>query len=123
MKRYKSCYVNCMMQEHPKGDWCRYEDVPGWVSVEERWPDFGVRVLVTRLDKNNKDDYVIATREPHQDGLHWVYDWTADKKFSDVVIRDQRGYLIGKVRPNFKMIWIPTHWQPLPNPPEKDDAK
>ena len=38
MKRYKSCYVNCMMQEHPKGDWCRYEDVPGWVSVEERRP-------------------------------------------------------------------------------------
>lgn len=97
-----------------------------WVSVEDKLPEYGEKVLVSKPETKSKNykntfeqHFVIATLCPHPDGLDWHYDWAAVRQFSEVTIRDNHGAFIGKVRPDFFMQWAPTHWMPLPSPPEE----
>ena len=53
------------MKEHPQGEYVRYEDVPGWVSVDEREPTEEGRyvVIYSYKDKFSRmfiGDYYIA---------------------------------------------------------------
>jgi len=60
MKRYKirtnTHNLSCLYtaEEHPQGEWCRWEDVPGWVSVEERLPEEEGRYVIVY---NYKDKF------------------------------------------------------------------
>ena len=70
--------------------------LPRWIPVAERLPEYGVRVLAT--DMYEGDDYTgIRTREEYKDD-------------ADGCWHDERGwwYAIDDV----------THWMPLPSAPE-----
>lgn len=70
--------------------------VPSWIPVEERLPEYGVRVLAT--DMYEGDDYTgIRTREEYPDDADgcWI---------------DERG--------RWYAIDDATHWMPLPKVPE-----
>lgn len=72
--------------------------LPRWIPVEERLPEYGVRVLAT--DMYEEDDCTgIWTREEYPndpDGCCWI---------------DERGW--------WHAIDDVTHWMPLPEPPEE----
>ena len=75
--------------------------LPRWIPVEERLPEYGVRVLAT--DMYEGDDYTgIRTREEYPD--------------------DADGCWIGE-----HGWWYPiddaTHWMPLPKVPEVENAE
>lgn len=76
--------------------------VPRWIPVEERLPEYGVRVLAT--DMYEEDDCTgIWTREEYPDdpdGCCWI---------------DERGW--------WHAIDDVTHWMPLPEPPEVENAE
>lgn len=70
--------------------------LPRWIPVEERLPEYGVRVLAT--DMYEGDDYTgIRTREEYPDDADgcWYNEWG-------------RWYAIDDA----------THWMPLPKTPE-----
>ena len=75
--------------------------VPHWIPVEERLPEYGVRVLAT--DMYEEDDCTgIWTREEYPDdpdGCCWI---------------DERGW--------WHALDEVTHWIPLPEPPEAEKA-
>lgn len=75
--------------------------VPRWIPVEERLPEYGVRVLAT--DMYEGDDYTgIRTREEYPDDTDgcWYDEWG-------------RWYPIDDA----------THWMPLPKAPEVERSK
>lgn len=96
MKRYNFWHewgIDCArMSEHPQGDWCRYEDVPGWVINEEKckWKDSGLSYWDTGCGQafQFSNDY-----GPIDNGFNYCHH-------------------CGKPLEEKK---------PLPNPPEKDD--
>lgn len=70
--------------------------LPRWIPVEERLPEYGVRVLAT--DMYEEDDCTgIWTREEYKDD-------------ADGCWHDDRGW--------WHAIDDATHWMPLPEPPE-----
>ena len=71
--------------------------LPRWIPVEERLPEYGVRVLAT--DMYEGDDYTgIRTREEYKDD-------------ADGCWHDERGW--------WYAIDDATHWMPLPIVPEE----
>ncbi len=75
--------------------------MPRWIPVEERLPEYGVRVLET--DMYEEDDCTgIWTREEDKDDAdgcwHDEHDWW---------------HALDEV----------THWMPLPEPPEEERSK
>ncbi len=81
-----------------------------WISVEERLPAYGVRVLITRLrtHSDTADRMVVIGRRTYTDGggEHWALDGQD---------RDELSYKepFGKV-----VSWTPLL---LPDPPEDTD--
>ena len=75
--------------------------VPRWIPVEERLPEYGVRVLAT--DMYEEDDCTgIWTREE-------------DKDDADGCWYDEHGW--------WHALDEVTHWMPLPEPPEVENAE
>jgi len=102
MKRYRfyrriGCVPKgCNLEEYPQGEYCLYEDVPGWVSVEERLPDD--RQIVDIWINNTRMIYVSWD----QVNEYWYYYSDA----SSVKVK-----IMGKA----------THWRSIPEPPGDDD--
>ena len=74
--------------------------VPRWIPVEERLPEYGVRVLATNMYEG--DDYTgVRTREEYPDDADgcWI---------------DEHGW--------WYVIDDATHWMPLPKTPEVKNA-
>ena len=95
MKRYNPSYSDHKMMEHPQGDYVRYEDVPGWVSVEERMP---------RID----DDIV-----------YWGYMNEHGLECHGTTFLQENGLFACEEDNMIDGLKV-KYWQPL-NPPEKDD--
>lgn len=78
-------------------------EVPKWISVEERLPDFHEEVLIYAIGKEDGFSPVVAISEiyvfrllPFSNGtIEWRDPWDFFSKNYEV-----------------------THWMPLPNPPE-----
>lgn len=79
-----------------------------WISVEDRLPDEGKAVLVQHTD----DLYpVVAYRILEDPSLtYWLYE--SDGPEDDMRFQSFRHQAL--LRP-------PTHWMPLPEPPENDN--
>lgn len=74
--------------------------LPRWIPVEERLPEYNARVLVIDVYAGDGDEFIaIWTREEYPDdpdGCCWI---------------DERGW--------WHALDEVTHWMPLPEPPEK----
>lgn len=90
----QSTHIAALQQEIEK----LRAQLPRWIPVEERLPEYGVRVLAT--DMYEEDDCTgIWTREEYPDdpdGCCWI---------------DERGW--------WHAIDDVTHWMPLPEPPKE----
>lgn len=77
--------------------------VPRWIPVEERLPEYNARVLVIDVYAGDGDEFIaIWTREKYPDdpdGCCWI---------------DERGW--------WHALDEVTHWIPLPEPPEVEKA-
>ena len=99
------------MAEHPQGKYCLYEDVPQWVSVEERLPgkDLGYFLVNVReyicFDENGDEIDPPKTIDTVDTG-----EWKKDS-INDVHYLSALGYI--------DHVHI-THWMPLPNPPREE---
>jgi hypothetical protein len=107
MKRYNFDPIYMCMSPDPKGEYVRYEDVPKWVSVEERLPEYDTPVLV--VTKTYPDQLGAAILRWEAEGWYWEEYSGIGMDFRDPANYerdDDYGY---------------THWQPLPPPPGDDD--
>jgi len=95
MKRYKYKFEIGLYQD-PKGDYVKYKDVPGWVSVEERLPGPDPRI----------SDYFVAL-VVNDGNVQWGMYVRSAKEWVDAGYRNITSQV--------------THWQPLPEPPGDDD--
>ena len=77
---------------------------PRWIPVEERRPEYNVRVLVIDVYAGEGDEFIaIWTREEYPDDPEdgcWIDDRGWWHAFDEV-----------------------THWMPLPEPPEEERSK
>lgn len=75
--------------------------LPRWIPITERLPEYGVRVLAADMYEGN-DETGIWTREEYPDDADgcWI---------------DERGW--------WHAIDEVTHWMPLPEPPEVEKGK
>jgi len=115
MKRYNldeipgsDWYAACpTMTEHPQGEYCLYEDVPGWVSVAKKMPPYDIPVFV--ISENYPDQLGAAVLRWESEGWYW-------EEYNGIGMdfRDPANYECDDDY-NF------THWQPLPEPPGDDD--
>jgi len=125
MKRYKfhkrigclNSRSGCDLEEHSQGDWCRWEDVPGWIPADSnRQP---IRQLV-----------MIEGTKFHS-GEHWPRRYTGEaytRKSGPLGLREKDFYRLcedGDIDPGTAKIiyWVPYR-DILPQPPEdSDDGK
>lgn len=100
MKRYKIAhrFVDGLgVDEDPNGEWIKWEDVPIWISVNDRMPD--------------------------KDALYLVYSPSSDTRkpliFCAWYSPDVPGWS------GMASIWLMaiTHWMPLPEPPAPTNFK
>ena len=97
MKRYDSLeatYGESMgMEEDPKGDWIRFDDLPQWIPVGERLPEAEEVVLLAAPWGTDHDISIMGWLDPDCKPCKW-YTYG------------------GPISPEV------THWMPLPEPPE-----
>ena len=92
----QSTHIAALQQEIEK----LRAQLPHWIPVEERLPEYGVRVLATNMYEG--DDYTgVRTREEYPDDADgcWI---------------DEHGW--------WYVIDDATHWMPLPKTPEVENA-
>lgn len=92
----QSTHIAALQQEIEK----LRAQLPRWIPVEERLPEYGVRVLATNMYEG--DDYTgVRTREEYPDDADgcWI---------------DEHGW--------WYVIDDATHWMPLPKTPEVENA-
>jgi hypothetical protein len=71
-----------------------------WISVEDRLPEEGVPVLAIDME-GGEPGILFAVR----DGMEWLE-------------QDSTLWIRGKWKADGVWLVGPTHWQPLPEPPE-----
>lgn len=82
-------------------DWTEYVKAPQWISVQNRLPGKGVMVLVYRPDAH-------LSHDPH---------YTLDM-YTGIKQKDPQGnyHEFGR--------WCrPSHWMPLPEPPDRSEGE
>ena len=92
--RCKQCgqgyeYDECHRISLTAAQWALLRNPPRWIPVEERLPEIGVSVLCSSPEPPGDDWVWIGQREEHE----WYF-------------------------PGANEMGTPTHWMPLPEPPE-----